>query len=135
MEIVYLLCACTFFALQFVFQKMFEKHTAKGLAVCLWNLLVCSTVSMVFLVLKMGTLSVTVNNSALIYVVLYAAGVVLGTVVTIAAMSSGNVGMVGTYSLAGGMIVPYLYGILVLHEPAGKPKPLPMCFAISARTP
>ena len=54
MEYVYLLIACTFFSLQFVFQKLFERRTIGGLGVCLWNMIVCCTISSIFLVIKSG---------------------------------------------------------------------------------
>ena len=42
MEYIYLLIACAFFSLQFIFQKLFEERTVGGLSVCLWNQIVCS---------------------------------------------------------------------------------------------
>ncbi|MBQ8369502.1 MAG: hypothetical protein IJY35_05955 [Clostridia bacterium] len=54
MEYIYLFIACAFFALQFIFQKLFEERTKGGLTVCLWNALVCTLVTMIVLVIRSG---------------------------------------------------------------------------------
>lgn len=121
MDFIYLLIACAFFALQFIFQKLFEKRTVGGLSVCLWNQIVCCIVGSAFLILKGGVsvLSLAVTVPALVYALLYSASGMICSVATISAMGCGQVGAVGTYCLAGGMIVPFLYGILALGEEAG----------------
>ncbi len=121
MDFIYLLIACAFFALQFIFQKLFEKRTVGGLSVCLWNQIVCCIVGAAFLLIKAGgsLLFTAVTVPALIYALLYSASGMICSVATISAMGCGQVGAVGTYCLAGGMIVPFLYGILALDEEAG----------------
>ena len=121
MDFIYLLIACAFFALQFIFQKQFEKRTVGGLSVCLWNQIVCCIVGGTFLIVKAGgsLLFTPVTVPALIYALLYSASGMICSVATISAMGCGSVGSIGTYCLAGGMIVPFIYGIFALGEEAG----------------
>ena len=119
MDFLYLLIACAFFALQFIFQKLFEKRTVGGLGVCLWNQLVCCIIGGAFLIIQSGFVSMDVTGPAFLYALLYSASGMVCSVATISAMGCGNVGVVGTYCLAGGMIVPFLYGIFALGEDAG----------------
>jgi len=122
MDFIYLLIACAFFALQFIFQKLFEKRTVGGLSVCLWNQIVCCIIGSAFLLAKAGGFSLLfepVTVPALVCALLYSASGMICSVATISAMGCGKVGSVGTYCLAGGMIVPFLYGILALGESAG----------------
>lgn len=118
MEYIYLLIACTFFSLQFIFQKLFERRTIGGLSVCLWNVLICCTFSSVFLVLKSGFPSQYTWRAFLLALLSSVCGIVC-SVATITAMSYGKVSTVTTFCLAGGMIVPFVFGIAALGERAG----------------
>ena len=119
MDFVYLFIACAFFALQFIFQKLFEERTKSGLSVCLWNQIACSVVGLLFILVKTGGAFSGITASGIICGLLYSASGIICSVATISSMSCGSVGTVGTYSLAGGMIVPFFYGILFLGEEAG----------------
>lgn len=118
MEYILLFTACFFFALQFVFQKMFEKRTIGGLSVCLWNQVICSLTASLFLLIKSG-LPTELNLTAFLYIVGYSLCGIICSVATISAMSCGQVAMVTTFCLAGGMIIPFIYGIAALGEDAG----------------
>lgn len=118
MEYIYLFIACAFFALQFIFQKLFEKRTKGGLTVCLWNALVCTLVTMAVLFFRSGV-PADVNAYVVMVAALYSASGLICTIASITAMSRGNVASLGTFCLAGGMILPFLYGIFVLNEEAG----------------
>ena len=120
MDFIFLFIACTFFALQFIFQKLFEERTVGGFTVCLWNLLVSCLAGMAFLLIKsIGVFTEPVTGAAFLYALLCSASGIFCSVATLSAMGCGKVGTVGTYCLAGGMIVPFLYGILALNEKAG----------------
>ncbi|MBR2948997.1 MAG: EamA family transporter [Lachnospiraceae bacterium] len=118
MEYIYLLIACTFFSLQFIFQKLFERRTIGGLGVCLWNMIVCCTIGSIFLVIKSG-FPTQFTWGAFILAFLTSACGIICTVSTITAMSYGKVSVVTTFCLAGGMIVPFVFGIAALNETAG----------------
>lgn len=120
MDFVFLFIACAFFALQFIFQKLFEQRTIGGFSVSLWNQSVSCIAGMVFLFLKtIGTPAEAVTGAAFLYALLYSASGIICSTATLLAMGCGKVSSVGTYCLAGGMIVPFLYGILALNEEAG----------------
>lgn len=118
MEYIYLLIACTFFSLQFIFQKLFERRTIGGLGVCLWNMIVCCTIGSIFLVIKSGFPTQFTWGAFLLAFLTSACGIIC-TVSTITAMSYGKVSVVTTFCLAGGMIVPFVFGIAALNETAG----------------
>lgn len=117
MDYLLLLAACVFFALQFVFQKLFERRAKGGMSVCFWNILVSGAVAVVFLLLKSG-LPGCMNPTAFGIAALYAAAGLLCSVAVICAMAAGPVSGVGVWCLAGGMILPFLYGVLWLNESA-----------------
>ena len=119
MEYLLLLGACVFFSLQFIFQKFFEQRTISGLRICLWNVMVCSTIGLIFILVKTGELPQNVTSAAFLYAFLYAISGICCSVASIAAMHCGNVSVITTYCLAGGMVLPYFYGILALDENAG----------------
>ncbi|MBR5367150.1 MAG: hypothetical protein IK132_12970 [Clostridia bacterium] len=117
MDYLLLFAACAFFALQFVFQKGFERRAKAGMAVCLWNILVSGGVAILFLLCKSG-LPRGINPTAFWIAALYAASGLLCSIATISAMASGPVSGIGVWCLAGGMILPFLYGVFLLGEPA-----------------
>lgn len=119
MEYLLLLGACVFFSLQFIFQKFFERKTEKGLSVCLWNVLVCGIITAIFMFAKTGELPQNVTGSAFLYAFLYSVSGIICSVASIAAMHCGNVSVISTYCLAGGMVLPYFYGIISLGEETG----------------
>jgi len=118
-DFVYLFIACVFFALQFIFQKLFEKRTVGGFNVNLWNQVVGCIVGGAFLLAKTAGAFSGVTASGIICGLLYSASGITCSVATIAAKGCGNVGTIGAYCLAGGMIVPFFYGIAALGEEAG----------------
>ena len=118
MEYIYLFIACAFCALQFIFQKLFEERTKGGLTVCLWNALVCTLVTMIVLVIRSG-IPAESNGYVILIAALYSASGLICTIASITAMSRGNVASLGTFCLAGGMILPFVHGIFALHEEAG----------------
>lgn len=119
MEYLLLFGACLFFASQFIFQKLFERRTTSGLKVCLWNVLVCGIITAIFMFAKTGELPQNVTSAAFLYAFLYSVSGIVCSVASIAAMHCGNVAVISTYCLAGGMVLPYFYGIISLGEDTG----------------
>ncbi|MBE6726041.1 MAG: hypothetical protein E7576_12780 [Ruminococcaceae bacterium] len=118
MEYLLLFGACTFFSLQFVFQKLFERRAREGVAVCLWNIAVSGAVAVLFLIAKSG-LPEDMNGTSFLIAALYAASGLICSVASISAMNCGSVAGVGIFCLAGGMILPFLYGVFALSESSG----------------
>ena len=118
MEYLLLFGACTFFSLQFVFQKLFERRAREGTASCLWNIAVSGAVAALFLIVKSGVPD-EMNGTAFLIAALYAASGLICSVASISAMNCGSVAGVGIFCLAGGMILPFLYGVFSLSEFSG----------------
>jgi len=118
MEYIFLIIACSFFAVQFIFQKLFEKRAAEGISACLWNQFVSCAVMIVFLIAKSG-IPTELNMNAVVYALGYSVCGVICTVASITAMSFGKVSLVSMFTLSGGMIIPFVYGIVVLGEENG----------------
>ena len=118
MEYIYLLIACAFFSLQFIFQKLFQRRTIGGFGICIWNMLICCTIGSIFLVIKSGFPTQFTWGAFLLAFLTSICGIIC-TVSTITAMAYGKVSIVTTFCLAGGMIVPFVFGIAALNETAG----------------
>ena len=114
MDFLYLLIACLFFSVQFLFQKNFQKNTRGGFAVSLWNQFAVYLCMALYLAVK--TRSFAVNGTALLYSVLYAVSGLSCSIASLFAMRYGKVSAVSGFCLAGGMVLPFFYGIFWLGE-------------------
>ncbi len=115
---LYLVLCCVFFALQFVFTKLYERGAKPGLAGSLWSQIVTSLAALLFLAVQTG-FSFTVRPASLFYAFLFAFFTIINVTFTLLAMGCGDISAVGIWCLAGGMILPYLYGILFRSESSG----------------
>lgn len=118
MEYLSLLVSCLFFAFQFVTTKLFEQRTAGGLSVCVWNQIVFNIAAALFLFVQSG-FCWQMNRTSFFYAAAFSLFYFINTIATILAMSNGKVFIVTTFSLAGGMIIPFIYGVLFLNEEPG----------------
>lgn len=119
MEYIYLACACGFFSIQFVFMKMYQNRTDGTLHAAMWAALL-SALSMLVIFFPANLIGsghlLAVVPSAWMWGTIYAVcGVVCGAC-TILAMKHGSVAAVTVYTLLGGMVLPFLYGVLALGE-------------------
>lgn len=114
MDFLYLLIACFFFSIQFLFQKNFQKNTRSGFAVSLWNQFAVYLCMAIYLLIKNH--SFAVNGTALFYSVLYAVSGLSCSIASLFAMRYGKVSAVSSFCLAGGMVLPFFYGIFWLGE-------------------
>ncbi len=115
MDFLYLLIACLFFSVQFLFQKNFQKNTRGGFSVSIWNQFAVYLFMAAYLAVK--TRSFAVNGTALMYSVLYSVSGLLSSVASLFAMRYGKVSVASGFCLAGGMVLPFFYGIIGLGEP------------------
>ena len=106
MDYLYLLIACTFFSLQFIFTKFFESRTRGGFSISLYNGVISGVVASLFLLIKSG-LPTDMNMGAFIISLLYAVSGIVCGISTFMAMTYGKVSAVTTFCLAGGMVVPF----------------------------
>ena len=109
MDFLYLLIACLFFSVQFLFQKNFQKNTRGGFAVSLWNQFAVYLCMALYLAVK--TRSFAVNGTALLYSVLYAVSGLSCSIASLFAMRYGKVSAVSGFCLAGGMVLPFFCSV------------------------
>lgn len=134
MEYIFLLSACVFFSLQFIFQKLFEKRTRGDIASSLWNQVVSCAVMFAFLLVKSRG-AFDINPHALMYSAFYSLSGIVCSAASIIAMTCGKVSALGTCCLAGGMILPFVYGIFFLGEPSGALKWIGMAVLCASLVP
>ena len=119
MEYVYLACACGFFSIQFIFTKLYQKRTDGTLHAAMWCTLL-SALSMLVIFFPANLIGsgrlLAIAPTAWLWGSIYAVcGVVCGAC-TILALKHGSVAAITVYTLLGGMVLPFLYGVLALGE-------------------
>lgn len=115
MKYLFLAIACTLFSVQFVFTKGFSRRACSAPHVGLWNGCVLSLCMSLYL-FPMNRFRIEITSSAVLLALLLAACAVTMGLCNIPAMRLGSMAVVTTYTLIGGMVLPFGYGVLVLHE-------------------
>ncbi len=117
MEYIYLALACLCFSVQFIFNKLFESNSDGTYNAGTWCSFVTAFCMLVYLLPSSG-FKYEISVSAWICSLSYTASSLLCTGVTILALNRGKVSVVTTYTLLGGMILPFLWGVIAYHEEA-----------------
>lgn len=133
MEITYLSVACFCFSIQFVFHKLFQKYSDSSFASGIWCSLINALAMLVFLLPKVG-FSLEISKSALICAAVYAFSTLVYTVMTMVALKRGKLSAVTTFTLLGGLILPFAWGIFVYHEEFTKFKAIGLLLLILCMT-
>lgn len=133
MDFLYLIIACIFFSAQFLFQKNFQKNAQGGFAVSLWNQFVVSFCMSVFLAIQVHRLAA--NGIVLLYSLLYAVSSLTSSISSLFALRYGKVSVVSNVCLAGGMVLPFLYGIFFANESVTVCKLLGILFLCASLVP
>ncbi|MBE6613713.1 MAG: hypothetical protein E7631_00225 [Ruminococcaceae bacterium] len=115
MDFLFLMIACLFFSVQFIFQKCFQKNTKGGYGITVWNQFHIYIFMGVYLLLTSDTPMQTTLTSLLLSVG-YAVSGLTSSTGSLFAMRYGKMSSVTTFCLLGGMILPFVYGVLFLHE-------------------
>jgi drug/metabolite transporter (DMT)-like permease len=115
MKYLFLALACTLFSVQFLFTKGFSRRASSEAHVGLWNGCVVSLCMALYL-LPMNGFRVELTPAAGLIALLFALCAVTMSLCNIPAMRLGNMAVVTTYMLVGGMVLPFGYGVLWLHE-------------------
>ena len=116
MEYIYLAGACLCFSIQFIFNKLFESRSNGTYTSGLWCALVTALCMLAYL-LPAGGFTFAVSASAIACSLLYTLSSLLCSGMTVLALRRGKISVVTTYTLLGGLILPFLWGILVYGEP------------------
>ncbi|MBQ8642396.1 MAG: hypothetical protein IJ480_09290 [Clostridia bacterium] len=115
MDFLFLMIACLFFSVQFIFQKCFQKNTKSGYGITVWNQFHIYIFMGLYLFLTSDTpLQTTLTSLALS--VGYAVSGLTSSTGSLFAMRYGKMSSVTTFCLLGGMILPFFYGVIFLQE-------------------
>lgn len=121
MDMIYLALTCTFFSVQFIFSKLYQKNSNGSINASLWMTIFYAIYSIVFFGVQID-FTPEISTSAVIYALLYSVAGIFTTLSSIIGMSLGRVSTITTFMLLGGMVLPFIYGVTVLNEAITIPK-------------
>ncbi|MBQ2916321.1 MAG: EamA family transporter [Clostridia bacterium] len=134
MEMIYLALTCTFFSVQFIFSKLYQKNSSGSINASLWMTIFYAIYSIVFFGVQIG-FTPEISTSAVIYALLYSVAGIFTTLSSIIGMSLGRVSTITTFMLLGGMVLPFIYGVTVLNEAITIPKVIAIVIMIVSLIP
>ena len=115
MDFLYLMIACLFFSVQFIFTKCFQKNTKGGYGITVWNQFhIYIFMGLYLLATSETTFDLTLTS--LVFSILYAVSGLTSGTGSLFTMRYGKMSTVTTFCLLGGMILPFFYGVLFLQE-------------------
>lgn len=115
MEYIYLFGASFCFSIQFIFNKLFESRSNGTYNAGMWSCLATALCMLAYL-LPAGGFTFAVSASALTCSLLYTVSSLLCSGVTILALHRGKIAVVTTYMLLGGLVLPFVWGIIAYGE-------------------
>lgn len=115
MNYIYFAIACLLFSVQFVFTKGFSRRASAAPHVGIWNGFAIALLMLCYL-LPMNGFRVEFSRSAVLYASILALCAVCMSLINVVVMRLGSMVVVTNYVLIGGMLLPFVYGVLVLKE-------------------
>lgn len=115
MEYVLLAGSCICFSLQFIFSKLFQRRTDGTVHAAMWSNLL-SGISIFIIFWCINCFRLTVSGGAAALAVLYAASSIICTWASLIGMSATTVAAITLYTLLGGVVLPFFYGVFALSE-------------------
>ncbi|MBP1587838.1 MAG: hypothetical protein ILO53_05485 [Clostridia bacterium] len=115
MPYVFLAGACICFSLQFIFTKLFQNRAGGTIAAGTWNSIL-SGVAMFAIFFVMNGFAISFSASSVLFGLVYSVSSIVCTVASVIGLSCAGVGLITFYTLLGGMVLPFAYGILFLGE-------------------
>lgn len=120
MEYFFLLSACICFGVQSIFSKLYQKQSGGGIKACLINSIMTSFLGVLYCLgyafVMQNEIFFTMTKPAMVYSIIYAVAGMVSTVVFLFGLNFGNLSILTTYSLLGGMVLPFIYGIGFCNE-------------------
>ncbi len=107
--------ACFAFAVNFTVIKFYQKHFATGLKSTLL-FPVINSLAMTIFPLFLNGFKLQINKFALLLALLLATVIVVHNIINIFAYKYGKVSIFSMFLMLGGMLLPYLYGIIFFRE-------------------
>ena len=120
MEYIFLLGACVCFSVQSIFSKLYQIKSGGGIKACLVNSIMTSFLGAIYCIgyalITKSDIFFAITKPAMIYSLIYAVAGMVSTVVFLFGLNFGNLSILTTYSLLGGMVLPFVYGIFFCNE-------------------
>ena len=114
-DYIVLLLAIMCFTAQFAFTKLYESAVRQTMVTALVMLIVTSLIGML-LFLFIGGFHVQTTRISVILAVLFALVMIPYYMIGIRVLSLGSLAIYSMFMMLGGMLVPFFYGIIFLHE-------------------
>ena len=113
---IFILLAVTAFTLQFVFTRLYSRTVREEAVTALGMLVTVGLVGGTVALIGCGG-RLTASPTSLLLALLFAAVMIPYHTLSIKALSLGSLAVYSTFMMLGGMLLPVLYGILLLGEP------------------
>lgn len=116
MYYLFLVAAAFFTAGQFIFLKLFQKEQGESIFSAAFFSVIVGITQMIFGFAVNG-FKLSVSFFSLICAFLMSAFIICSNIFGVKVMKMGKISIYTLFIMAGGMVVPFLYGILFLKEP------------------
>ena len=118
MNYFFLGIACFLFSVQFLFSKRYQLKTGSTLTAAV-GMTVFDSIWLIALFFTANRFTLQVTRVSFLYAAFYSGFTIVCAVASLFAMRYGKVSTVCLFLLTGGLILPVVYGILLLGEPFG----------------
>ncbi len=115
MEYVFLAASCICFSAQFIFSKLFQRRTDGTVHASMWSNIL-SGVSIFLIVFCLNGFKVAFSGGSLLLALLYGLSSIICTCASLIGLSATSVAVITLYTLLGGVILPFFYGVFALLE-------------------
>ncbi|MBQ3894423.1 MAG: EamA family transporter [Clostridia bacterium] len=107
--------ACLFFSIQFIFPKLFQRRTDGTVHAAMWSNLM-NGISMFAIFFALNGFALAFSRSSVLFAVVYSLSSIICTVASLIGMVYTSVAAITFYTLLGGVVLPFFYGVAVLGE-------------------
>ena len=121
MNFLPLMMSCILFSIQFIFSKWYQLRTENTLKAAI-RMSLFDSVWLIVLFLTVNRFTLQITPVSVLFAAAYSGFAIVCIVVTLFAMQYGKVSEVSLFLLTGGLILPVLYGVILLGEPIGLQK-------------
>jgi len=118
---IFILLAVTCFTAQFAFTKLYENRVGQAMSGTLVMLVGTNLVG-ALIFLFVGGFRVAVSPVSVFWAVIFAIIMMPYFLIGIKVLSIGSLAIYSMFMMLGGMLVPFFYGVLILHEEISVPK-------------
>lgn len=113
---VLVISAALMFSLQFFFNQGYQKASGKGLSQSL-NFTAYTSILTIFIMLVLGGFKVQISSLVIMLSCINAINSILYSYAAIRAFEKANLSVFSVFAMLGGMILPFLYGVIFNNEP------------------